>query len=146
MLLAFAFVLLIVFGILAPVLSELFQVQPSGPSLGTFAPLLLVVCALAFYFGGMAAAYKAPNRRRLHGVLVAPTAFAISTAVNLLMGRGPFLGYDTAWNFALAALFLAVSMLASYVGARRGETLYLHNDRVIRRHNAAKSRRATPRE
>lgn len=144
MLLAFVVVLLIVFGVFAPVLSEIFQVQPSRASLGVFAPLLLLVCGLAFYFGGMAAAYKAPDRRVLHGVLVAPTAFAISTVINVLMGRGPFPGYDSVGIFLLAALFFAVSMVASYVGARRGETLYLHNERVMRRHNAAKNRRGTP--
>ena len=90
----------------------------------------------------MAAAYKAPGRRRLHGLLVAPAALAISTTINVAMGRGPFPGYDTVWIFLLAVLFFAVSGLASYVGARRGEALYIHNDRVTRRHNAAKSRRS----
>ena len=144
MLLAFAVVLLIVFGVFAPVLSEMFNVQPTRASLGVFAPLLLLVCGLAFYFGGMAAAYKAPDQRVLHGVLVAPTAFAISTLVNVLMGRGPFPGYDSVGIFFLAALFFGVSVAASYVGARRGEALYLHNARVMRRHKAAKSRRGNP--
>lgn len=142
MLLAFAIVLLIVFGVFAPVLSEVFRVEPSRASIGVFAPLLLLVCAFAFYFGGMAAAYKAPKRRQLHGLLVAPTAFVISTAINVAMGRGPFPGYDTAWISLLAILFFAVSVLASFVGARRGEALYMYNDRVMRRHNAAKSRRS----
>lgn len=146
MLLAFAVVLLVVFGVFAPVLSELFQVQPTRASLGVFAPLLLLVCGLAFYFGGMAAAYKAPHRRVLHGILVAPTAFAISTVINVVMGRGPFPGYDSVGLSLLAVLFFAVSMAASYVGARRGETLYAHNARVMRRHNAAKRRRESPGE
>ena len=140
MVLAFVFVLLIVFGVLAPVLSELFQVQPSTSSLGAFAPLLLLVCAFAFYFGGMAAAYKAPTRRRLHGVLVAPAAFLVSTVVNVLTGRGPFPGYDTAWTVVVAVLFLAVAVAGSYVGARRGETLHAHNQRLARRDAARKAR------
>ena len=142
MLLAFAIVLLIVFGVFAPVLSELFQVQPSRASLGVFAPLLLLVCAVAFYFGGMAAAYKAPSRRQLHGLLVAPTALVVSTAINVAAGRGPFPSYDTVGIFLLAVLFFAVSLAASYVGARRGEALFIHNDRVMRRHEAAKGRRS----
>jgi hypothetical protein len=142
MLLAFAIVLLIVFGVFAPVLSELFRVEPTRSSLGVFAPLLLFVCAFAFYFGGMAAAYKAPSRRRLHGLLIAPTAFVISTAINVLVGRGPFPGYDSVGISLLAILFFAVSVGASYVGARRGEALFIHNDRAMRRHHAAKSRRS----
>ena len=141
MLLAFVIVLLIVFGVLAPVLSELFRVEPTRSSLGVFAPLLLLVCGLAFYFGGMATAYKAPHRRVLHGVLIAPIALVISTAINVVMGRGPFPGYDSAGIFLLAILFFTVSLAASYIGARRGETLYAHNARVMRRHKAAKSRR-----
>lgn len=142
MLLAFAIVLLVVFGVFAPVLSELLQVRPEGSSLGVFAPLLLLVCGFAFYFGGMAAAYKAPGRRRLHGILVAPTALVISTVINVVAGEGLFPDYGTAWASLLAVLFFAVSVLASYIGARRGEALYAHNDRVIRRHNAARSRRS----
>ena len=142
MLLAFAIVLLIVFGVFAPILSELLQVEPTRTSLPIFAPLLLFVCAFAFYFGGMAAAYKAPARRRLHGLLIAPTALAISTIINVATGRGPFPGYDSLGVFLLAILFFAVSMLASYVGARRGEALFIHNDRIMRRHSAAKSKRS----
>src|SRR4028118_917434 len=74
MLVAFVLVLLIVFGILAPVLSWLFQLDPSSSAFRTFAPLLLFVCGLSFYFGGMAAAFKAPARHRLHGPPAAPGA------------------------------------------------------------------------
>ena len=89
----------------------------------------------------MASAYKAPSRRQLHGLLVAPTALIVSTATNVAAGRGPFPSYDTLGIFLLAVLFFAVSLTASYVGARRGEALFVHNDRVMRRHEAAKSRR-----
>jgi hypothetical protein len=44
-----------------------------------------------------------------------------------------FPGLDTAGAISLAAVFLAVSFAASYVGARRGETLYAYNLRLARR-------------
>src|ERR687893_531496 len=76
-LVAFVLVLLIMFGILAPVLSWLFQIEPSPSAVRNFAPLAFFVCAVAFYFGGMAGAYKAPDRHLLHGTLVAPVAFVL---------------------------------------------------------------------
>jgi hypothetical protein len=98
-------VLLIVFGILAPVLSWLFQLEPSASAVRNFAPILLFVCGLSFYFGGMAAAFKAPDRHRLHGTLVAPAAFVISPVVNLLVGKTPFPGIDSVGAGLLAAAF-----------------------------------------
>jgi hypothetical protein len=80
----------------------------------------------------MAANYRAPARRRLHGTLVAVVAFAISPAINLATGKGMFPGLDTTRAVWLAAVFLAVSVAASYVGARRGEALYAHNQKLIR--------------
>ncbi len=140
MLVAFVLVLLIVFGILAPVLSWLLQIQPSASAVRNFAPILLFVCGLSFYFGGMAAAFKAPDRHRLHGTLVAPAAFVISPVVNLLVGKTPFPGIDSLWAALLAAAFLAASVAAAYVGARRGQALQVHNDRVLRRIRSRKSR------
>jgi len=140
MLVAFVLVLLIVFGILAPVLSWVFQLQPSASAVRTFAPILLFVCGLSFYFGGMAAAFKAPGRHRLHGTLVAPAAFVISPAVNLLVGKTPFPGIDSFWAVLLAAAFLAASVAAAYVGSRRGQALQAHNDRVLRSIRSRKSR------
>jgi hypothetical protein len=90
--------------------------------------------AFSFYFGGMAASYRAPARRRLHGTLVALVAFAISPAINLVTGRGMFPDLDTAGTASLAALFLAVSVAASYVGSRRGEALYAYNQKLPRHH------------
>ncbi|CAA9487236.1 MAG: hypothetical protein AVDCRST_MAG25-3160 [uncultured Rubrobacteraceae bacterium] len=133
MLVAFVLVLLIVFGILAPVLSWVFQLEPSSTSFRNFAPLLLFVCALSFYFGGMAGAYKAPDRQRLHGTLVAPAAFVISPAVNLIVGKTPFPGIDSVGTALLAAAFLAASVAAAYVGSRRGHAIQAHNERVLRR-------------
>jgi hypothetical protein len=69
----------------------------------------------------------------LHGVLVAPVAFVISPILNLATGQGMFPGVEDAVTVLLAALFLAVSLTAAYVGARRGEALYAYNQRMRRR-------------
>ena len=140
MLVAFVLVLLIVFGIFAPVLSWLFELEPSASAVRNFAPILLFVCGLSFYFGGMAAAFKAPDRHRLHGTLVAPAAFVISPVVNLLIGKTPFPGIDSVGAVLLAAAFLAASVAAAYVGARRGQALQAHNERVLRSIRSRKSR------
>jgi hypothetical protein len=133
MLVAFALILLILFGILAPVLSWIFQVEPSAMAVRNFAPLLLFVCALSFYFGGMAGAYKAPGHQRLHGTLVAPVAFLISPVVNLITGKALFPGIDSLATVLLAAAFLVASTAAAYVGSRRGQTIRAHNERIVRR-------------
>lgn len=143
MLVAFVFILLIVFGILAPVLSWLFQIQPSASAVTTFAPILLVICGIGFYFGGMAASYKAPGRRLLHGTLVAPAAFLLSPTINLVLGKTLFPGLDSLGKTLLAAAFLAASILAANIGARRGQTLYNHNERVMRLVRRSRERNAT---
>ena len=124
--------LLAVFGILAPVLTRFFGLELVG-STALPTSLLAFAAAFSFYFGGMAASYRAPDRRRLHGTLVAVVAFAISPTINLVTGKGLFPGLDTSRAVLLAAVFLTVSVAASYVGARRGEALYAHNQRLIRR-------------
>jgi predicted ABC-type exoprotein transport system permease subunit len=124
--------LLAVFGILAPVLTRFLGLELVG-STALPTSLLVFAAAFSFYFGGMAASYRAPARRRLHGTLVAVVAFAISPIINLVTGEGLFPGLDTGRAVLLAAVFLAVSVAASYVGARRGEALYAHNQRLIRR-------------
>lgn len=131
-LLALTVGLLVVFGIFAPLFTRLFGMEMAG---STAVPTVLLVFAAAFsfYFGGMAASYRAPARRRLHGTLVALVAFAISPAINLLTGKGPFPGMENAGTALLAALVLLVSIAASYVGARRGESLYAYNQSVSRR-------------
>ena len=131
-LIAFAIGLLVVFGILAPVFTRFFGLELAGT---TALPITLMVFAdaFSFYFGGMAASYRAPARRRLHGTLVAPAAFVLSPAINLATGKGMFPGLETAGAILLAAVFLAVSFAASYVGARRGETLYAYNQKLARR-------------
>jgi hypothetical protein len=131
-LIALAIGLLVVFGILAPVFTRFFGLELAG---STALPITLMVFAdaFSFYFGGMAASYRAPARRRLHGTLVAPVAFVLSPAINLATGKGMFPALDTAGPILLAAVFLAVSFAASYVGARRGETLYAYNQKLARR-------------
>jgi hypothetical protein len=131
-LIALAIGLLVVFGILAPVFTRFFGLELAG---STALPIALMVFAdaFSFYFGGMAASYRAPARRRLHGTLVAPAAFVLSPAINLATGKGMFPGLETARVILLAAVFLAVSFAASYVGARRGETLYAYNQKLARR-------------
>jgi hypothetical protein len=125
--------LLVVFGILAPVFTRFFGLEFAG---ATAVPITLMVFAdaFSFYFGGMAASYRAPAQHRVHGTLVAPVAFSISPAINLVSGKGMFPGLDTGGAVSLAAVFLAVSFGASYVGARRGETLYDYNQKFSPRH------------
>src|SRR3712207_2074909 len=121
--------LLVVFGILAPVFTRFFGLEVAG---STALPITLMVFAdaFAFYFGGLAASYRAPSRRRLHGTLVAPVAFAISPAINLATGERMFPGLDTERAVLLAAVFLTVSFGAAYVGARRGEAFYVYNQKL----------------
>lgn len=131
-LIALAIGILIAGGILAPVFTRFFGMEiATSTALPT--ALLVFVAAFSFYFGGMAASYRAPSRRRLHGVLVAPAAFVISPAINVLTGHGMFPGANNAVNVALICAFLAVSVAAAYVGSRRGESLYAYNQRMIRR-------------
>ena len=134
MMLALLLALLVVGGILAPTLSAVFGLEVDrSRAVPVILPLLLFVAAFSFYFGGMISAYKAPNRRRLHGVLVVPAAFVLSAILNLITGEGPLPGLNGARGVVLACLFLLVSVAASYVGSRRGETLYAQVQKVPRR-------------
>jgi hypothetical protein len=132
MLLAIAVGLLVVLGIFAPVFTRFFGLERSGPAA---LPLVLLVFAAAFsfYFGGMAASYKAPFRHRLHGILVVPAAFVLSSGLNLALGKGFLPGIDGAGDVMLVVVFLVVSAAASYVGAKRGAEIYAHNQKVERR-------------
>src|SRR5215218_639468 len=129
LLLALVLGLLVVQGIFAPVLTRLFGLERAGPAT---LPLVFAA-AFSFYFGGMAASYKAPSRHRLHGVLVVPVAFVLSSVLNMVLGKGFLPGVDGAWAVGLVAIFLVVSCAASYVGALRGEALYAHNQKIARR-------------
>ncbi|MGH3147820.1 MAG: hypothetical protein ACRDTR_18665 [Rubrobacter sp.] len=133
-LLALLLALLVVGGILAPVLSAVFGLEADRSlAIPVILPLLLFVAAFSFYFGGMVAAYRAPGRRRLHGLLVAPAAFVLSAGLNLVTGKGLLPGLDGVRGVVLAAFFLLISVAASYVGSRRGEALHHHNKLVLRR-------------
>ena len=129
MLIALTIGLLIVFGILAPLFTRFFGLELVG---STAVPITLMVFAdaFSFYFGGMAASYRAPARRRLHGTLVAPVAFAISPAINLASGEGMFPDLNSRGAVLLAAVFLATSFATAYVGARRGEALYSYTRKL----------------
>jgi hypothetical protein len=131
-LLALVLGLLVVQGIFAPIFTRFFGLERSGPA--TLPVVLLVfAAAFSFYFGGMAASYKAPSRHRLHGLMVVPVAFVLSAGLNLITGKGFLPGVDGAGAAGLAVVFLLVSAAASYVGAYRGEALYVHNQKVARR-------------
>ena len=131
-LLALVLGLLVVQGIFAPVFTRFMGLERSGPA-ALPVVLLVFAAAFSFYFGGMAASYKAPSRRRLHGILVVPAAFVLSSGLNLITGKGFLPGVDGAGAVVLAAVFLAVSAAASYVGGHRGEALYAHNQKIARR-------------
>jgi hypothetical protein len=134
MLLALLLALLVVGGIMAPVLSAVFGLEVErSRAVPVILPLLLFVAAFSFYFGGMISAYRAPARRRLHGILVVPAAFVLSAFLNVATGEGLLPGLDGARGVVLASVFLLVSVAASYVGARRGETLYARTQKVARR-------------
>jgi hypothetical protein len=130
-LLALAIGLLVVQGILAPVFTRFFGLERSGPAA---LPMILLVFASAFsfYFGGMAASYKAPSRHLLHGILVVPAAFILASVLNLALGRGFLPGIEGAGAGLLEVLFIVASIAASYVGSKRGAEIYAHNQRVER--------------
>ena len=130
-LLALAIGLLVVQGILAPVFTRFFGLERSGPEALPLV-LLLFASAFSFYFGGMAASYKAPSNHLLHGILVVPAAFALASALNLALGKGLLPGVEGTGTLLLVLVFLLISAAASYVGARRGAEIYAHNERVER--------------
>jgi putative membrane protein (TIGR04086 family) len=135
-LLALGIGVLVIFGIAAPVFTRFF-----GPELASTAlpaVIVLFASAFAFYFGGMLASYKAPSRRRLHGVMVGVASFAISPVVNFaaaavgVRGSDPLANLRTPGALMFTGVLFVAILAASYVGARRGETLYTHNQRIIR--------------
>jgi hypothetical protein len=127
---------LVVFGIVWPVFEAFFGRELASTAL----PVGVVVfaAAFAFYYGGMIAAYKAPYRRRLHGVIVGVTSFVVSPLLNLSASalatntNDPFANLRTPGAMLITGLLFAVVLAASYVGARRGESLHDHNEKVTR--------------
>jgi hypothetical protein len=128
-LLALAIGLLVVQGILAPLFTRFLGLERTGPDALPLI-LLLFASAFSFYFGGMAASYKAPSRHILHGVSVVPVAFILATAANLALGKGILPGMQGTATLLLATAFLLASTAASYVGSKRGAEIYAHNQRV----------------
>ena len=128
---------LVVFGIVAPAFTSFLGSEFTSTALPTV--VMVFAAAFAFYFGGMLASYKAPSRRRLHGVMVGVGSFAISPLVNLgasaLIGSNndPFANLRTPGAFVFTGVLFVVVLAASYVGARRGEALYAYNQAFIRR-------------
>src|SRR5215218_2696829 len=94
-LLSLAIGLLVVQGILAPIFTRFFGLERTGPAA---LPLILLVFASAFsfYFGGMAASYKAPSNHLVHGLLVDPTAFVHASALNVALRKGLLPGIEGA--------------------------------------------------
>jgi putative membrane protein (TIGR04086 family) len=127
---------LVIFGIVAPFFTRFFAPQLASTALP--AVIVLFAAAFAFYFGGMLASYRAPSRRLLHGVMVGVASFVISPAVNLaaaavgISGSDPFANLRTPGALLFTGVLFVVVLAASYVGARRGEALYIHNQRYIR--------------
>jgi DNA-binding MurR/RpiR family transcriptional regulator len=86
----------------------------------------------------MIAAYKAPYRRRIHGVIVGVTSFAVSPLLNLsasalaMNTNDPFANLRTPGAMLITGVLFVVVLAASYVGARRGESLHAHNEKVTR--------------
>jgi hypothetical protein len=128
-------------GIVAPLLTGFLGDRAVSAAL----PLVVFIAAFAFYFGGMISAYKAPSRRRVHGVAVAGVSFVFSPALNLLAG-GNFAVLREPTTLALTGVALVASLAASYVGARRGEALHDHNARVIRDRERRKAQERARRE
>jgi hypothetical protein len=127
---------LVVFGLVWPVFEAFFGREVASTAL----PVGIVVfaAAFAFYYGGMIAAYKAPSRRRLHGVMVGVASFALSPLLNLgasaltANANDPLANLRTPGAMLLTGVLFVVVLAASYVGARRGESLHAHNEKVLR--------------
>lgn len=145
-LVAFAIALLVVFGIFAPVLSVVFGLGELTASNALPMTLMVFAAAFSFYFGGMAAGYRATHRRALHGAMVGVMAFLISPALNLATGRGPFPRVDSPGAVLLLLLILAVAVGAGYIGGRRGAALYEFNQRHSRKPRRTPPRNASGKE
>lgn len=142
-LLALGIGVLVILGIMAPVFTRFF-----GQALASTAvPVVMVIFAAAFsfYFGGMIASYRAPSRRRLHGTLVGFVSFAVTPVVNLFTwmfggNNDPFANLRTPTGILLSLVLFIAVLAASYVGARRGETIYAHNTQVLRQREIRRRR------
>ena len=135
---------LTIFGIVAPIFTRFFGLELASTAL----PAVIVgfAAAFAFYFGGMVASYKAPSRRRLHGVMVAVSSFTISPLINLgasalsADANDPLANLRTPGALLFTVVLFIVILTASYVGARRGATLYAHNEKIMRARERRRAR------
>jgi putative membrane protein (TIGR04086 family) len=136
---------LVVFGIVWPVFEAMFGRELASTAL----PVGIVVFAatFSFYYGGMIAAYKAPSRRQLHGIMVGVTSFAISPLLNLgasaltANANDPFANLRTPGTMLVTGVLFVVILTSSYVGGRRGESLHAHNEKIARAQERARERR-----
>lgn len=132
-------VMLLVFGIAAPVLSRFFPPSLMHTS-ALPAAIFIFSYAFAMYFGGMAASYRAAFRRQAHGVFVAVLLFVVSPALNLAAHKDPFPQLHNTGYAIMTAVLFVVSVIASYIGGRRGESLYYYNQKVSRQRQARQKR------
>ena len=145
MLLALVLGILVLFGIFAPILTAFVGDRIAEVSVFTGVVLIFSV-AFAFYFGGMAASYLAPARRVLHGIMVSVLSFAISLLVNfgalvlLETDRDPIANLRGPGEILLTTTLVFVSVVASYVGARRGIVFYTHNQKRLRQREIRRER------
>lgn len=141
-LLALAIGLIVFPGIVGPLFSVF--LSPEMTERMAF-PAGVLVFGLAFYFGGMLASYKAPRRRRTHGVAVALISFATAVVVNfgvfftIETQDDPISNFRTLGGILSTAALFGVSLCAAYVGSRRGESLYAYNQSLIRRRQRVKA-------
>lgn len=135
MAIAIFIVMLLVFGIVAPVLSRF--VSPSLAHTSALpAAIFIFSYAFAMYFGGMAASYRATAHRHAHGVAVAVLLFVVSPVLNLAAHKNPFPQLHNTGYAVMTVVLFVVSVVASYIGGRRGESLYYYNQKVSRRKRA----------
>lgn len=127
---------LIVGGILGPLFQALLPLNTVNSPVLTVL-ILVVPVVFAFYFGGMAAGYRATSRHELHGLIVVLTLVVVSPALNLLAlnSQNDQLPQIRA---AQTILILVVATISAFVGARRGKGFYAYNQAHIRRQRARK--------
>ena len=134
---------LLMLGIVAPLFTRFFGQTMSSNALPTV--LLVFAAAFSFYFGGMIASYRAPSRRQLHGTMVGLISFAVSPIVNVFTsifggGNDPFANLRTPTGILLSVVLFSAVLGASYLGARRGESIYDHNVQILRQREIRRRR------
>lgn len=129
-------------GIVAPVFTVFMGLEGAGmtPFIGL---VVAVAVGMSFYFGGMLAGYRAPSRRRLHGVLVAVVPLAINAVIFAFFEtESSPLNLGTGNEILLTATLFVVAVAAAYMGSIRGEGVYVHNLEVARKMAAREKAKA----